>query len=118
MKKYVTLNKKWKEILFAASGFGPNLLMILMGAYFTDAVNPAALPEGSFQAIGVSCYILPLVFPVLWALVYYNSFNTWGWLDTLSASVMSHVEIFQGDIRDPHGVKEEFQLQYVLSRCA
>lgn len=40
------------------------------------------------------------------AFVYYNSFNTWGWLDTLSASVMSHVEIFQGDIRDPHGVKE------------
>ena len=68
MKKYVTLNKKWKEILFAASGFGPNLLMILMGAYFTDAVNPAALPEGSFQAIGVSCYILPMVFPILWAL--------------------------------------------------
>ena len=68
MKKYVTLNKKWKEILFAASGFGPNLLMILMGAYFTDAVNPAALPEGSFQAIGISCYILPMAFPILWAL--------------------------------------------------
>ena len=68
MKKYVTLNKKWKEILFAASGFGPNLLMILMGAYFTDAVNPAALPEGSFQTIGISCYILPMAFPILWAL--------------------------------------------------
>lgn len=40
------------------------------------------------------------------AFVYYNSFNTWGWLDTLPASVMSHVEVFQGDIRDPHGVKE------------
>lgn len=40
------------------------------------------------------------------AFVYYNSFNTWGWLDTLSASILEHVEVFQGDIRDPHGVKE------------
>ena len=40
------------------------------------------------------------------AFVYYNSFNTWGWLDTLPSAVMSHVEVFQGDIRDPHGVKE------------
>lgn len=40
------------------------------------------------------------------AFVYYNSFNTWGWLDTLSKDIMSHVEVFQGDIRDPHGVKE------------
>ncbi len=40
------------------------------------------------------------------AFVYYNSFNTWGWLDTLPQSVMSQVEVFQGDIRDPYGVKE------------
>lgn len=40
------------------------------------------------------------------AFVYYNSFNTWGWLDTLSSDIMGHVEVFQGDIRDPHGVKE------------
>lgn len=40
------------------------------------------------------------------AFVYYNSFNTWGWLDTLSGNIMEHVEVFQGDIRDPHGVKE------------
>lgn len=39
------------------------------------------------------------------AFVSYNSFNTWGWLDTLSKDIMSHVEIFQGDVRDPHGVK-------------
>ena len=67
-KKYVTLDKKWKEILFAASGFGPNLLMILMGAFFTDAINPAALPEGSYQAISGACFILPAIFPLLWAL--------------------------------------------------
>lgn len=40
------------------------------------------------------------------AFVYYNSFNTWGWLDTLSKDVMENVEIFQGDIRDPNGVEE------------
>lgn len=40
------------------------------------------------------------------AFAYYNSFNTWGWLDTLPEDIMSHVEVFQGDIRDPHGVKE------------
>lgn len=40
------------------------------------------------------------------AFVLYNSFNTWGWLDTLDREVIKHVEIFQGDIRDPHGVKK------------
>lgn len=40
------------------------------------------------------------------AFVYYNSFNTWGWLDTLASDVMKHVEVFTGDIRDPHGIKE------------
>lgn len=39
------------------------------------------------------------------AFVYYNSFNTWGWLDTLPKSVMDNVEVFPGDIRDPHGVE-------------
>ena len=39
------------------------------------------------------------------AFVYYNSFNTWGWLDTLSGEIMEHVEVFTGDIRDPYGVK-------------
>jgi NAD dependent epimerase/dehydratase len=38
------------------------------------------------------------------AFVYYNSFNSWGWLDTLSASTMEKVEIFAGDIRDTHAV--------------
>ncbi len=40
------------------------------------------------------------------AFSFYNSFNTWGWLDTLPKAVMDHVEVFPGDIRDPHGVKE------------
>lgn len=40
------------------------------------------------------------------AFAFYNSFNTWGWLDTLPASMMDHVEVFTGDIRDPNGVRE------------
>lgn len=43
------------------------------------------------------------------AFVFYNSFGTWGWLDTLDKSVMQNVVIFQGDIRDPHGVKRAVQ---------
>lgn len=39
------------------------------------------------------------------AFVYYNSFNTWGWLDTFPKSILENVEIFQGDIRDPNGVR-------------
>lgn len=43
------------------------------------------------------------------AFVLYNSFNTWGWLDSLDKSLLQNVEIFQGDIRDPHGVKLAMQ---------
>lgn len=60
------LDKHWKELLFSFSGFGPNFLMVLMGAYFTDAVNPAALGSNTLQAINGTCLILPAVFPVLW----------------------------------------------------
>lgn len=40
------------------------------------------------------------------AFVLYNSFNTWGWLDTFPKELLSQIEIFQGDVRDPNGVKE------------
>ena len=39
------------------------------------------------------------------ALAVYNSFNTWGWLDTLPADIMSGMEVVCGDIRDPNGVR-------------
>ncbi|NIF76625.1 SDR family NAD(P)-dependent oxidoreductase [Paraburkholderia sp. Cy-641] len=39
------------------------------------------------------------------AFVYYNSFNSLGWLDTLPKDVLQKVEIFSGDIRDPNGVR-------------
>lgn len=38
------------------------------------------------------------------AFVFYNSFNSWGWLDQLPQDVRSSIDVFAGDIRDPHGV--------------
>jgi len=40
------------------------------------------------------------------AFVLYNSFNSWVWLDTCSPEIKGQFEVFAGDIRDPHGVKE------------
>lgn len=40
------------------------------------------------------------------AFTYYNSFNSWGWLDSLPKEKLSEIEIFSGDIRDPNGVRE------------
>lgn len=39
------------------------------------------------------------------AFVYYNSFNSWGWLDSLPKEKLNKIEIFSGDIRDPYGVR-------------
>lgn len=39
------------------------------------------------------------------AFVYYNSFNSWGWLDTIDEKVKNEIEIFAGDIRDSNGVR-------------
>ena len=39
------------------------------------------------------------------AFSYYNSFNTWGWLDSLPKEKLNQIEIFTGDIRDPNGVR-------------
>ena len=43
------------------------------------------------------------------AFVYYNSFNSWGWLDQAPKDILNNVEIFQGDIRDPYRVKAALQ---------
>lgn len=39
------------------------------------------------------------------AFVYYNSFNSWGWLDHSTPDVQRSLDVFAGDIRDPHGVR-------------
>lgn len=39
------------------------------------------------------------------AFVLYNSFNSYGWLDTLPKHILRNIEIFSGDIRDPNGTR-------------
>ena len=43
------------------------------------------------------------------AFVFYNSFNSWGWLDESPEELKTKIEIFSGDIRDPHGVEQAMQ---------
>ena len=40
------------------------------------------------------------------ALVLYNSFNSWGWLDSLDPEVMASVDVVMGDVRDPRATSE------------
>lgn len=40
------------------------------------------------------------------AFAFYNSYNSWGWLDTFHKEKRSQIEVFSGDIRDPNGVYE------------
>jgi nucleoside-diphosphate-sugar epimerase len=39
------------------------------------------------------------------AFTYYNSFNSWGWLDTFPREKLKNVEVITGDIRDLNGVR-------------
>lgn len=43
------------------------------------------------------------------AFVCYNSFNSWGWLDQAEPEIRKSLDVFSGDIRDPHGVKVAMQ---------
>ena len=40
------------------------------------------------------------------AFVFYNSFNSWGWLDHSPEEIKKDIDVFAGDVRDPHGVRE------------
>lgn len=39
------------------------------------------------------------------AFVLYNSFNSYGWLDSLPKETLDRIEIFAGDVRDPNGMR-------------
>ena len=43
------------------------------------------------------------------AFVYYNSLNSWGWLDTFQREKLEQIDVFAGDIRDPNGVRKAMQ---------
>jgi NAD dependent epimerase/dehydratase len=52
------------------------------------------------------------------AFVYYNSFGSWGWLDTVGPESLADVEIFSGDVRDPNGVREALKGSDVVFHLA
>lgn len=52
------------------------------------------------------------------AFCYYNSFGTWGWLDTLPLEIKNEIEVFMGDIRDPNGVRTAMKGQDVVYHLA
>ena len=39
------------------------------------------------------------------AFVYYNSFNSWGWLDSFPKEKLAKIDVFSGDVRDPNGIR-------------
>jgi dTDP-glucose 4,6-dehydratase len=43
------------------------------------------------------------------AFVLYNSFNSWGWLDHAPRDITDSLDVFAGDVRDPHGVRTAMQ---------
>ncbi len=63
------LDKKWKELLFGATTFGPNIIFVLVGAYLTDAINPIGLTANieNWSLAGYSL-VVPQMFAITWAL--------------------------------------------------
>ncbi len=71
-------SKQYKKILITgADGF--------IGSHLTEALVKLGYPIRAF--------------------VYYNSFNSWGWLDRAEPEIINSLDVFAGDIRDPYGVK-------------
>ena len=67
-----------------------------------DMTRIPAHPEPVEGQNSVSC-------PHIRAFVHYNSFNSWGWLDTFPKEKLDKIEVFAGDIRDPNGVRKAMQ---------
>ncbi|MDD4290951.1 MAG: MFS transporter [Clostridia bacterium] len=93
-----SLDKKWKEIVFAMSGFGPNLLMVLLVAYFTDAVNPVGLAAdiNLWSINGKVLVVMPL-FSILWTAA--KAFD--GIIDVPLASLTDSIKSKFGRRRTP-----------------
>ena len=52
------------------------------------------------------------------AFCYYNSFNSWGWLDSLEKNIKDSIEVFSGDIRDPNGVRTAMKNVHTIYHLA
>ena len=48
----------------------------------------------------------------------YNSFGTWGWLDTLPPEIKNEIEVFMGAVRDPNGVRHAMEGQEIVYHLA
>ncbi len=46
------------------------------------------------------------------AFIHYNSFNSWGWLNSCEPEIKKSLDVFAGDIRNPYGVKETMEECY------
>lgn len=71
------MNQKAKILITGADGF--------IGSHLTEALVRAGYDVRAF--------------------VFYNSLNSWGWLDRCGRDVSGNFDVFAGDIRDPHGVR-------------
>lgn len=78
LNKSIKVKNNLKVLITGADGF--------IGSHLTEALVEAGYDVRAF--------------------VYYNSFNSYGWLDTISKEIKSKIEFFPGDIRDPNGVRE------------
>jgi NAD dependent epimerase/dehydratase len=78
LNKSIKVKNNLKVLITGADGF--------IGSHLTEALVEAGYDVRAF--------------------VYYNSFNSYGWLDTLSKEIKNKIEFFPGDIRDPNGVRE------------
>lgn len=52
------------------------------------------------------------------AFVFYNSFNSWGWLDTLDRDILKKIEVFPGDIRDVYRVRQAVRGRDIIFHLA
>ena len=50
----------------------------------------------------------------LTCLVLYNSFNSWGWLDTIDKKIKRNINVITGDVRDEYFVKQLIKKSYTL----
>ena len=75
------MQRKNKVLITGADGF--------IGSHLTEALIEAGYDVRAF--------------------VCYNSFGTWGWLDSLPNDIKSQIEIFSGDVRDPNGVRKAME---------
>lgn len=89
------------------------------GIYTMNLQNKKILVTGADGFIGshLTEELLRKGFDVR-AFVLYNSFNNWGWLDHLDPQLLKSLDVFAGDIRDPHGVRRAVQGCHVVLHLA